>query len=203
MRIGMLTKAECVGRLANEKRKKYRWVCDCGGEIVAATNYVRFHNFTCCGCKRIDKKIKHAKRKSRVYRIWTGIKNRCLNKNSKDFEKYSNRGICEEWMDFVNFYNDMGDPPSDNHQIDRIDNNGIYSKENCRWATATENSRNKSCNYFWFIFGKKYDSIQDVADEYGVTTTSAWKWFSAHKCRGRQVKPRDGYVKVRKYDQPV
>lgn len=200
MKIGLLTRLEVVGRLNTEKRKKYRWLCDCGGELIAATNYITFHKYTCCGCTRVDKKIKHSMHGTRVYRIWSGMKNRCLNKNDKDFEKYSKRGICSSWLSFENFYADMGDPPSSKHQIDRVDNAGAYCKENCRWATATENSRNKECNYFWFINDKKYDSIQDVATEYGVQVTSAWRWFSEHTCRGRKIKPRDGYVKVKRYE---
>lgn len=200
MRIGKLTKAEAVSKVNGEKRNKYRWVCDCGGELIAATNYIKNNQYTCCGCERTDNKKKHGMRKSRVYRIWTGMKNRCINKNNKDFEKYSKRGICKEWLSFEKFYSDMGDPPSIAHQIDRIDNEGPYCKENCRWATATENSRNKECNYFWFINEKKYESIQAVATEFGVTVASAWRWFSNHTCRGRKIKPRDGYLKVKRYE---
>ena len=90
---------------------------------------------------------KHGMHGTKVYNIWKGIKKRCYQKSYQHFDRYGGRGItmCEEWQeDFLSFYKDMGEPPTPEHQLDRIDNNGNYTKENCRWVTRQENCRNRN-----------------------------------------------------------
>lgn len=79
----------------------------------------------------------------RTYNVWRGIKSRCLNTNYKRFKDYGGRGItvCDRWLKFDNFLEDMGEVPN-GRSIDRIDNNKGYYKENCRWATPKEQSSN-------------------------------------------------------------
>ncbi|BAW18975.1 hypothetical protein [Ralstonia phage RP12] len=86
---------------------------------------------------------------STEYCIWSGIKKRCYNKNSRKYKDYGGRGItmCDEWREsFEAFYADMGPRPSLGHSIDRKNNDEGYSKENCRWATAEEQQNNKRSN---------------------------------------------------------
>ncbi len=88
--------------------------------------------------------VHHGKSYDRVYRIWMNMRRRCLDPKAISYPNYGGRGIavCPEWRySFEAFYEDMGDPPV-GYQIDRINNDGPYCKENCRWATPTENIRN-------------------------------------------------------------
>lgn len=89
------------------------------------------------------------------YLIWGLMKNRCTNKNAEDYERYGARGIfvCKRWVEsFENFFEDMGKRPSKKYSIDRINNDDGYYKENCRWATATEQANNKRISKNAIVF---------------------------------------------------
>jgi hypothetical protein len=88
--------------------------------------------------------VKHGMNKTTEYTIWEGIKQRCLNSKNKCYYKYGGRGIdvCEKWLKFEGFFEDMGHRPSKDYSIDRINNDLGYSKENCKWSTRSEQNRN-------------------------------------------------------------
>lgn len=90
-----------------------------------------------------------------TYRIWAGMKNRCLNPNNKDFAHYGGRGIavCQAWLEFSCFFSDMGPRPS-GLTIDRIDGKGPYAPGNCRWATRKEQRRNEENVRLVFLDGE-------------------------------------------------
>lgn len=106
-------------------------------------------------------RLKHGQKRKTFatpeYGVWCHIKERCYNKNSPAYKDYGGRGIlmCDEWKDFVNFFNDMGQRPSENHSIDRIDNSKGYSPDNCRWATYKEQQRNRRDNLVILFDGVK------------------------------------------------
>jgi hypothetical protein len=108
----------------------------------------------------------HGMSETRVYRIWRAMHWRC-NPTSEHNANYSDRGIyvCSKWKDFISFYADMGDAPQ-GASIDRIDNDKPYSPDNCRWATRTEQSRNRRGSLSVVVNGAKR-LLQELSDEYG------------------------------------
>lgn len=122
--------------------------CDCGNQKIINGSSVRQGKTTSCGCyaKEVIKRThtKHGMANTRTYHIWENIKDRCLNPKNKGFKNYGARGITidDSWHDFENFYKDMGEAP-DGLMIDRINNNEGYSKENCQWATRSQQNINK------------------------------------------------------------
>lgn len=95
-------------------------------------------------------------------KVWYAMKSRCLNAKSLDYKLYGARGIsvCERWMSFDSFIADMGTRPTPKHMLDRIDNNGNYSPENCRWATPIEQARNKRSNHLVPVDGKMVTLVE-------------------------------------------
>jgi len=141
----------------------YHWKCrcDCGNEktVVAGNLKRKIKPTKSCGClnnevprKGIDNpNYKHGNAlngvRSRMLNIWSGMMRRCHDKNDANYPNYGARGIvvCERWQTFSNFLEDMKDAPV-GLSLDRIDNNKGYSKENCRWATNTQQTRNCRSN---------------------------------------------------------
>lgn len=151
--------------------------CDCGNEVVVVGKQLRRKQTRSCGCLQIEisKAVnrKHGMRGTRIYRIWSGMLDRTTNPNSKDSDRYSDRGIkvCERWLKFENFFEDMGLPPSDSHSLERKDNNGNYELANCCWATAEEQANNRSNNRL-VTFGNVTYSIAKWARLLGKHTST-------------------------------
>lgn len=117
----------------------------------------------------------HKQSYTKLYRTWASMKDRCTNKRSKEYKSYGGRGIelCKRWMGFDNFYRDMGERP-DGLSLDRIDNNKGYSPSNCRWATASQQSRNTSRNINLTHMGKTM-CLSDWSKYVGITKASLRK----------------------------
>ena len=91
------------------------------------------------------KRSRHNMKDTLIYGVWTTMKSRCNNPRSQQYKYYGGRGIqvCEQWNAFLQFFADMGLPPSPKHSIDRINNEGNYEPGNCRWATKKQQEANK------------------------------------------------------------
>lgn len=148
----------------------YREVqCDCGNrKLVLISNLTSGHT-TSCGCFATELITKHGMGRTRTYRIWAGILERCNNPNKKAYPLYGGRGIsvCDEWYDFRNFYADMGECP-DGLTIDRIDNDGNYEPSNCRWATYSQQANNRRSTVILEYNGKKM-SLKEWSIELGIS----------------------------------
>jgi hypothetical protein len=138
--------------------------CKCGTEFVRRAQSLKL--LKSCGCLKVitgpavgkEHSTTHGKTKTVEYKTWIGILARCNNPNDQHFPQYGGRGItvCERWRkSFTSFLADMGTRPSDKHSIDRYpDNDGNYEPGNCRWATRSEQQRNKSVNRWLELNGE-------------------------------------------------
>jgi len=153
--------------VCHDKAKSIMWlcVCSCGTEHITSGGSLRRGHTKSCGCLSAERALenfaphreKHGMCGSPEHRAWAGMRERCLgNWSSNHTESYRRKGIgiCKRWQDFNNFYADMGDKPSPLHSLDRIDNNGDYQPDNCRWATTQQQNNNKSNNVLLTYKGK-------------------------------------------------
>lgn len=157
MRFYNLTVIRKDGYIFYGSRKIRTWICrcDCGKERKAIRDSLIQGSVKSCGCLNPHKTHGHTKRRkpSRTYQVWANIKARCYRTNHPRFPDWGGRGIkmCDRWRgSFLSFLSDVGEAP-DGKSIDRIDNNGNYEPGNVRWATVSEQMRNKRSNK-----GKKY-----------------------------------------------
>lgn len=152
-----------IGRLVitgpSMKKPNGNWAwpirCDCGVEKMMYSSSLA--TAVSCGCKRREffiierSKKTHGKRKTLAYNSWSHMRARCYRPTNNEYHRYGARGIkvCERWRDFANFYADMGDRPSSEYSLDRIDPNGNYEPSNCRWGLRIDEAKNRRPSSEW------------------------------------------------------
>ena len=147
----MIEPGQRFGRLIAERKVRghrcTRWQCrcDCGEVRVVFVGHLTSGHTRSCGCLKTGRKTTHGKTGTRVHRAWGDMLSRCYNPNLPNFRYYGGRGItvCDRWRhSFEAFLEDMGEPP-EGLSLDRKDNNGNYTPKNCRWATKSEQQKNR------------------------------------------------------------
>jgi hypothetical protein len=153
----------------NRSHVVWSCACDCGGKHEVIGRLLVKGDVTSCGCRGQETRLKptHGKSRTRVYRIWKGMHARCADPNAA---YWGARGItvCERWGSFEAFLEDMGEPPTDTHEIDRKDGSLGYSRSNCRWATPQEQAVNRSTSLMLTAGGETLH-LAAWADRTGLT----------------------------------
>jgi hypothetical protein len=155
-RFGRLIVVEFSG-LDSWHEANWRCRCDCGKEKVIPGSKLRLGNTKSCGCMKAERignsRRTHGRTGTSEYRTWRAMRERCASPNNKDFKDYGGRGIkvCVRWEKFENFLADMGPRPK-GRSLHRVDNNGLYEPENCKWETWTEQARNRRPRKFYSTY---------------------------------------------------
>ena len=148
-----------TGFLKERKNGLLQWICqcDCGNEVVVRSADLQSKHTCSCGCLQKEAMSETGKAnrthgysngtgiRDITYTSWSHMKQRCLNSNRKTYKDYGGRGIvvCDRWLKFENFLEDMGEKSDKNLSLDRIDNDGNYEPSNCRWAMYEEQNQNR------------------------------------------------------------
>ena len=179
--------------------QKAKWFCNCNcgtKNISILSDSLRNGKSISCGCYQKEVAAKNAKitgtnqKKHGIsgtpeYNSWNNMIQRCYNKNDIGYLNYGGRGItvCDKWLNSIeNFIEDMGPRPSDDHSLDRINNNGNYELSNCRWATITEQNRNKRDTVISLEQIEKIKELyktgnysqQELGNKYGCTQSNIY-----------------------------
>lgn len=168
-------------RIKPDGTKEYRWLCkcDCGNRTIVSTSSLRTGNTKSCGCIQKEKATEHIVSinkshgdcYSRLYSIWSNMLFRCKCETASEYKYYGGRGIsvCEEWCEYSAFKEwAMANNYSEELTIDRIDVNGNYCPENCRWATKLQQANNKTSNRYLLTPDGKYLSMADCSRKYNI-----------------------------------
>lgn len=167
MRFGKLVAVCDVGR--TKRGRVWKCVCDCGSETESISTYLKNGHKRSCGCLHAESaklaSVKHQthghttkdrKKFASEYNAWASMKSRCLNPNSHGFKRYGARGIkvCERWLNFAKFYEDMGPKPTQKHSLERLNTDGNYEPSNCVWADAIQQASTRTNVRSITAFGK-------------------------------------------------
>lgn len=186
-RFNHLTVVSDSGLVGARNRIKYKCLCDCGKETIVFGDALRSGHTKSCGCHRLEVNTKHGKCGSGSYISWDKMIQRCKNPNNSAYKHYGERGIyvCDEWLDFSNFYKDMGDRPK-GMTIERVNSEDGYHKGNCVWVSQSDQTRNTSRNIIVSISSRLL-TVSEISEITGRTYNSVnnilWKYAKrVNKC---------------------
>lgn len=175
----VLYQAESYVDKRGHTHRKWHCICECSKrtekDVLEAT--LKNGTSTSCGCKRGESNRKHGLSNTRIKKIYYNMRSRCYNENTPKYKNHGGRGIgmCDEWLGkngLINFYNwSMSNGYSEELTLDRIDNDGNYEPNNCRWTNYGEQNRNKRDNVYITINGVT-KIMQDWANEYGISEST-------------------------------
>ena len=164
-RFGRLTVISYAGKRGNHIMVKCK--CDCGNVIITRASRINSGNAKSCGCYRRDKNTKHGKRHTKLYNRWCNMRRRCNDSKNRYYKDYGGRGICvcPEWNNsFESFYQwAQTSGYNDSLTLDRIDNNGNYEPNNCRWVTVKEQANNRRSSKY-IQYNNKMMTVAQWAD---------------------------------------
>lgn len=162
-KFGRLTAVRFV-EMRGKKGQFWLFKCECGNEKVSWVGGVKRGHIKSCGCLW----RKHGMAKTKTWYSWLGMRRRCLDENYPRYKDWGGRGItvCDRWMTFQNFYNDMGERP-EGKTLDRIENNLGYCKENCCWNSPKQQCNNRRSNHL-LTYRNRTLNISQWAEKTGI-----------------------------------
>lgn len=164
-----------VIEFGERKNGNLMWLCECvcGTRKLVRGSHLTAGKIRSCGCfYKTPPNKTHGMKDTKLYAVWSTMRERCRNPNRKDWKRYGGRGItvCEEWQrNFIPFYNwAMANGYKEGLSIDRVDVNGNYEPKNCKWSTPKEQSNNRRSNRF-IEFNGKTQTLMQWAEEYRIS----------------------------------
>lgn len=166
--------------VSNWGETRWECVCDCGNTSCVNGTDLKRGTSSSCGCygREMVSKAKrvHGQSHSPEHSTWAGMHKRCSNPKTNGFKNYGGKGIkvCERWQDFQKFLADMGPKPSREHTLDRVDRDGDYTPENCRWASHQVQQNNRSTNVVIEHQGQSM-TVAEWARQTGLEYSTLWR----------------------------
>lgn len=182
-KFGRLTVVALSPKRVNRTSNQWLCLCECGNETIVDGGELKKGKVKSCGCLRDTQLRTHGMSKTKVYRTWVGMKKRILNPKEPCYDRYGGRGLTieKDWIDsFEAFYADVGDPPTEKHSFDRVENSLGYVRGNCRWATTEEQANNTRKNVFFEHQGRS-QTLAQWAREYGISPHTLFMRVVAYK----------------------
>lgn len=196
-KFGRLTAVTPVGR-SSDNRTIWECVCDCGNTVFITGKSLRSGNTKSCGCLNAEKSTvrivsfntKHGGTKTPLFRRWSNMFTRCYNPHATNFKDYGGRGIsvCDEWRDFAKFAEwALNSGFDESLSIDRINPNGDYCPENCRWVDAKAQANNRR-------------STREISFEGETKSISEWaRFFGMHPSNLHGLSDEEVLIKLQRY----